>query len=244
MAPGELTSPPAEATLRTDWSVDRGDWSVRRPCDADRLCAVVSVTPPESGGSQAWTPIAGKGSIAMTRDDPRSRDLEARLRAAEDQLELLALEGIYGYAYDSRQGELWASLFTEDGIYEGRRWATVPAHKRSFVQGRANLAHFCEHDTNSGAHYIHAPYFKIDADAATGRVHFQILTNGNDEYGRAQNWVVSGYYDVAYVRTDAGWKIRRRVTTYMVAEQRTLYSYEASAAGLETIAEPYQAKPK
>jgi hypothetical protein len=180
----------------------------------------------------------------VTRDDSRPHDLETRLRAAEDQLELLALEGIYGYAYDSRQAELWASLFTEDGTYQGRRWASVPSHKQSLVQGRANLADFCEKDPNSGVHYMHMPHFRIDGNVATARVHFQILTHGDDEYGRTQAWAVSGYYDVAYLRTAAGWKIRRRVTTYMLAEQRVLYGYERSAAGLETIAEPYVATSK
>lgn len=162
----------------------------------------------------------------MTDIERRIRDLEQRLLAAEDKLELLALEGLYGHAYDSRQGQLWASLFTEDGIYQGRRWATVPATKQSLVQGRGSLAKFCEEDVNSGVHYLHVPSFRIDGDQAVGRVHFEILTGNTDEYGRVQTWAVSGYYDVDYARLADGWKIRRRVTTYMVAQQNTCYGYE------------------
>lgn len=162
----------------------------------------------------------------MTDIERRVRDLERRLRAAEDTLELLALEGSYAHAYDSRQGQLWASLFTEDGVYQGRRWATVPATKQTMVKGHASLAKFCEDDVNSGVHYLHVPSFRIDGEQAVGRVHFEILTSNTDEYGRLQTWAVSGYYDVDYARLADAWKIRRRVTTYMVAQQNTHYGYE------------------
>lgn len=165
-------------------------------------------------------------------------DLSRRLRVAEDQLALLAIEGVYGYLYDSRQGEAWAELFTDDGVYEGRRWATVPASRQSFTQGRGALADLCEHDSLSGAHFMNLPHFIIDGDSATARIHFQIHTQGKDEFDRYHAWAVNGYYDAAYLRTDVGWKIKRRITTYLEAVQRTLYGYEPSAAGLATVAEP------
>lgn len=168
----------------------------------------------------------------MTDIDRRLQDLEQRLRAAEDKLELFGLEGLYGYAYDSRQGQLWASLFTEDGIYQGRRWATVPAKKQSLIKGRANLAKFCEEDANSCMHYVHMPSFRIEGTRATGRVHFEILTSTRDEYDRIQTWAVSGYYDVDYLRQEKGWMIHRRITTYMVAKQNTHYGYERREAGV------------
>ncbi len=168
----------------------------------------------------------------MTDLDGRLQDFEHRLRAAEDRLELLSLEGLYGYAYDSRQGRLWASLFTEDGVYQGRRWATVPARKQSLIKGRANLANFCEQDTNSCVHYVHMPSFRIEGTKATGRVHFEILTSTRDEYDRIQTWAVSGYYDVSYLRQEDGWRIHRRVTTYMVAKQSTHYGYERREVGV------------
>ena len=44
-------------------------------------------------------------------------NLELRLKRIEDQLELLRLEGAYAYFFDRGEGQEWAALFTEDGVY-------------------------------------------------------------------------------------------------------------------------------
>jgi hypothetical protein len=164
------------------------------------------------------------------------RTLEQRLKATEDRLAILDLEGAYGQAYDSKQGALWASLFTEDGIYQGRQLAGMPA--QNFVQGRENLARFCEEEPLSGMHFTHAPHITLNGNEATGRVHFQFQASGVDAYGRTQSRAVSGYYDIAYVRTTGGWRIRRRVTTYLEAAHKTVYPYEPSPVDLDYIVQP------
>lgn len=161
--------------------------------------------------------------------------LERRLRAAEDRLELLDLEGAYGRLYDSRQGRAWAALFIEDGIYQGRQLAGMPA--QNFVQGREALASFCEGEPLSGIHMMHLPQLTVDGEEARGRVHFQFQASGVDEHGRSLSRSVTGYYDVAYTRTAEGWRIRRRVTTYLESAQRTVYRYEPTPADLDALAE-------
>lgn len=133
---------------------------------------------------------------------------EERLRAVEDRLAILDLEGAYGHAYDSKRGTDWAALFTEDGVYQGRRLAGMPA--QNLVRGRENLARFCESEPLSG-----------------------FEASGTDEHGRTLSRAVTGYYDIAYVRTAEGWRIRRRATTYLESAQRTVYRYEPTPFGLD-----------
>lgn len=160
-------------------------------------------------------------------------DGEHRLRAAEDRLALLDIEGIYGYLYDSKQGSAWAALFTEDGIYQGRQLPGMPP--QNFIQGRENLERFCVREPLSGLHTMHAPHITLNGDEATCRVHFQFEASAVDEFRRSRSRFASGYYDVAYVRTPEGWKIRRRVTTYLETVFRTVYNYEPTPADLESI---------
>ncbi len=173
-------------------------------------------------------------------------DIEQRLEAAEDRLALLDLEGEYGFLYDSRQSGPWSELFTEDGIYQGRQLVGMAA--QNLVEGRSNLADFCENEPLSGMHFLHVPHFTLAGDTAVGRVHFKFEGSGTNEYGRSQARSVSGYYDTAYVRTPAGWRIRRRITTYLESSQTTTYPYEPTPADLYQRPEhkasnaPYQDK--
>lgn len=166
----------------------------------------------------------------MNANEP---SLESRVRAVEDRLALMDLEGLYGRLYDSRDAEAWASLFVEDGVYEGRRLAGMPA--QNAVRGRRNLAEFCATEPLNGMHTMHMPHLVIEGDRATGRVHFTFDASGTDPHGRRNYRSVVGYYDIAYVRVDEGWRIRRRVTTYLQRHQGTLYDYEAIPADLDDL---------
>lgn len=179
--------------------------------------------PSQEGSSQAYP--------QGTYPQGESGNLEKRLQVAEDRLAILELEGVYGYAYDSCQGELWASLFTEDGIYQGRQLPGMP--QQNFIQGRDNLARFCEEQPSSGMHLMHIPHIRLDGDEATSRIHLQVRAMGIDSHNRGHLRDIYGYYDVAYSRTPTGWKIKRRITTYMDITQHTAFGYEPVPANLE-----------
>lgn len=153
---------------------------------------------------------------------------QARLRVVEDRLELLNLEGAYGPAYDSRQGEVWAALFTDDGVYEGRQLAGLGP--QNFIRGRESLARFCNTQSSSGMHAMQAPHLELDGDRATGRVHFRFQSMRVDEHGRTHGREVVGYYDVAYLRTAHGWRMQRRITNYLEIVQRLTLPYGPAAA--------------
>lgn len=154
-----------------------------------------------------------------------------RLRAVEDRLAILQLEGAYSAAYDSGRGKDWAELFTEDGIYQTRSREGMP--EVNFVQGRQALAQFCNSNPLRCIHYINVPDIVIAGIEARGRVHFTYRGIGEDAFRRVITTEVEGYYDVAYRRTDAGWKIRRRFTVYFDRRQGTTFGYEKNPSPFE-----------
>ena len=76
----------------------------------------------------------------------------------------------------------------------------------NLVQGRANLAKFCEADRVSCVHMLHLPHFVIDGDAATSRILVQ-HRGQFIEHGRPTQTQSTGCYDVTYRRTGEGWRI-------------------------------------
>lgn len=167
-------------------------------------------------------------------------DLNLRLRAVEDRLEICQIEGAYSSAYDGAKGEEWAALFTEDGIYQGRQLEGMS--ELNFVQGRKALAEFCNSSPVSCIHYLNVPDITIAGDDATGRINFTFRAFGVDRFGRVNATEAQGYYDVAYKRTAQGWRIRRRFTVYFERGQSTAYGYEPSAAPFGASNPPFDEK--
>lgn len=153
--------------------------------------------------------------------------VEERLELLEDRLFLLQLEAIYSSTYDSGNGGAWADLFTEDGIYEGRRRPGMP--EQNYVQGRAALAAFCISDPLRGSciHCAHLPDLTIGNDTAIGRMHFSFRRLGYNSEGQILRRDTLGHYDTAYVKSPAGWKIRHRFTVIFEKSQSSFYGYEA-----------------
>ena len=161
-------------------------------------------------------------------------DLEARLQVAEDRLAIMELEGAYARAFDSRDGEGWAALFTEDGIYQGRILPGAPAGNTPYIEGRAALAKFCTDAAFDGIHLLHMPQITLDGDRAMSRVHLQFLASFpvGDRLGYLSGMV--GYYDVAYERVDGRWLIRHRITTTFSRSRNDALGYDPVGA-FETV---------
>jgi hypothetical protein len=157
-------------------------------------------------------------------------ELEGRLQAAEDRLAIMELEGAYAKAFDSGDGDAWAALFTEDGIYQGRILADTPPGSVPFVEGRDALARFCSEAAFAGIHLLHMPQITLDGDRATGRVHLQFLASFPHGDGLGYLSGLVGYYDVAYQRVDGRWLIRHRVTTTFSRTRNDAGSYEKVGA--------------
>ena len=165
------------------------------------------------------------------------KSLELRLSRVEDQLELLRLEGAYAFFYDRGDGQGWAALFTEDGVYSGRQLAGMG--EPNFIQGRANLTRFCEAGRSvSCVHMLHLPHFMIDGDTATSRILIQHRGKMIDEHGRPTQTQSVGCYDVSYRRTGEGWRIHRRVNTFYERQMHIAFGFERSIPDLDVPPRP------
>ena len=150
--------------------------------------------------------------------------LAGRLRAVEDRLAIIELEAAYARAFDSRDGQAWAALFTADGIYQAR--GKVPGEPGA-PQGREALAAYCSEAPFDGIHLPHLPQTSIDGDEARGRVHLEFLGRFHAD---GQTIRMIGYYDVLYRRVEGCWLIAHRVTTTFAADNRSFGGYPSDAA--------------
>jgi len=128
-----------------------------------------------------------------------------RLQDIEDRLAILALQVDYARAADSFDGDLYASVFTEDGVLDASQCGFPVA------RGRQQIAAVMNDAFRQQTHNIHLTtnqrVLTIDGDRAAGFAYFfqrSLLKNG----GRTE---FAGRYDDDYRRTAAGWKISRRV---------------------------------
>ncbi len=153
--------------------------------------------------------------------------LEARLRAIEDRVAIENLEGRYARTWDSGDAASWAEVFTEDGEWEAKAAGTQAV--ANLVRGRQALEAFCRQcsDFVTGLHFLHINELDVNGDQARALVYFEFrgLIKPPGETAETLHQLVSGYYDVMYVRTEQGWRIRRRL------EQPTAVTTAASVGG-------------
>ncbi len=153
-------------------------------------------------------------------------DFSARLARLEDFIDLYRLEASYASLYDGGQGEKWANLFTEDGIYQGRQLEGMG--DTTFVQGSKALADFCNSNPMRAIHYLNLPDVTIDGTKAEGKVHFTFRGYEIDRYKRVLTTRSEGAYDCTYQKVAGAWKIRRRFTVYYERSKQHTFGYEDS----------------
>lgn len=136
-----------------------------------------------------------------------ANELEARVRELEAIHEIMNLVADYAFAADTRQIDMYVDLFTEDGVIDVR-----PYGER--IVGREAIRRFREQSPDkvaSSVHYLHNPHIVVDGDTARGRFYWLA----------ALHWVAtdeavwsSGYYQDEFVKTNEGWKIKKKVMTW------------------------------
>ena len=129
--------------------------------------------------------------------------LEARLRAAEDQLEILRLLNTYGPAVDSGSAEAAADLWTADGIYDAggvTRFTPDALIKMYNDDGHQGLVH------SGVSHLTATPRIEVNGDEAAAVAYsFVVLRRGEEWFfmrAAINHWHL--------VRTTAGWRIKER----------------------------------
>ncbi len=157
----------------------------------------------------------------MTTRDP-GRSLESRIRDLEATIEIMNLEAVYARVWDTGQAEAWADVFTEDGVFEIVANPDRPGRR---VEGREKLARFCDEVNASatGIHLMHTPHIVVDGDTATGGLYFEFRRVNRQAGDQTTQGSTSGYYDVRYVRTGHGWRMKTRVEKGIIRAASTFY---------------------
>jgi len=135
--------------------------------------------------------------------EDRLRAIETRLRAAEDQLEIIRLLNSYGPLVDSGSGLEASELWLDDGRYDvggGPRF--TPGE---LVEMYGDEGHMALVNTGS-SHLTATPRITVDGDTATAVAYsFVVLREGERWFlfrASINHWTLS--------RTEQGWRIRER----------------------------------
>ncbi len=124
---------------------------------------------------------------------------------ALDRIEIEQLAIRYTYALDTAadNGYMYADVFTPDGEFVGRQ---VP-----LTQGREALARVSRSVRKGNPmyvrHFITNHVIEPSPEGATGTVYLMVV---DVEEGQPSSIYIGGQYKDVYVRTPAGWRIKRR----------------------------------
>ena len=131
-------------------------------------------------------------------------ELIARVRKLEDIEQIKQLKARYcAYCDDNYDAEGIASLFIEDGVWDGGALGRG--------EGHAGIVKFFKRAPSAftfAIHYVMNPIIEVNGDAATGRWYLiQPLTRRNGDTESAM-WL-AGHYEDDYVRVNGEWKFQR-----------------------------------
>ena len=123
-----------------------------------------------------------------------------------DKAAIIEVLNLYGFALDAHQWNLFDRIFTEDVTADfgpaGAKWSDLANFKRSFAEF---------HDTlDNQQHAIIGHLVHVDGDTAHAFSYGNWLLVREAAKG-GPSWLGTGWYDDDLVRTERGWRIRRRV---------------------------------
>jgi hypothetical protein len=130
--------------------------------------------------------------------------LEARLRAAEDQLEIIRLLNSYGPLVDIGESQLVAELWADDGVYDAGGMGRLEGHDALVAMyesdGQQDLIHM------GSAHVTATPRIVLDGDTAEAVAYSFVLRRSDAAWdvwrASANHWRL--------VRTPDGWRVAER----------------------------------
>ncbi|HXO02087.1 MAG TPA: nuclear transport factor 2 family protein [Stellaceae bacterium] len=154
----------------------------------------------------------------MPTEASGDKTLEQRLRRIEDRLEIYNLIASHPPSADTGAGEYTASVWTEDGVFDRGAEFPRPTGRAAIAGGSANPEHHRALEQGI-AHFAGLPHVRVTDDTAIAISYLQILVpdrvgpvfevpNHGASRGFHVHRVSANRWE--FVRTDEGWKIRRR----------------------------------
>jgi ketosteroid isomerase-like protein len=134
--------------------------------------------------------------------------------AADDKLEIMDLIGLYSHAFDGGDFAVVPRVFTDDGVLIERY------QKNDTVAGKGLeeiIAFFLQQikgrGQNQPRHHVRNTIFIEFSDSqALTRSYF--LKTNVDGPGKPAVVLATGVFEDAFVRTDKGWRIKKRTIIY------------------------------
>jgi hypothetical protein len=114
-----------------------------------------------------------------------------------DQVEIQQLCARYMMLSARKDNEHWRDVFTEDGVYHAFGTPYGLEHFPMLLKSAPN-----------GQYIGNPPVVEFHGDTANGVQHYVFIDQTSHEMRLA-------WYEDDYVRTDDGWRIRSRSTTFM-----------------------------
>lgn len=137
---------------------------------------------------------------AQAQTAPRGRKL-----TPEDDMEIRALYATYCHALDKGLGELFASVWTDDGEFTGGRGPGRANEDRTPRKGKAALTVM---GSTSGTRHFNANLLITPtAEGAKGTCYLMLYTARTNP----PTFVETAIYDDTLVRTPQGWKFKKRI---------------------------------
>jgi hypothetical protein len=181
------------------------------PIEAQPGGAKATVTLPNNGGAYedtyAKTP---NGWRFLNRNYYMPRELAAKaakpVLAPQDVLDIQQLVARYPYVLDNgaEGGKAFADLFTADGA--------LVTPQGTFAGRDALLKMASGHRPGQGPAYVrnfaHNPRLTATPDGASGKVYAVVIAIGENR--EPSSTVTGGHFEDTYVKTQAGWRFKRR----------------------------------
>jgi ketosteroid isomerase-like protein len=156
--------------------------------------------------------------------ETRAQDLEARLRAVEDRIEIEQLLMRYAAAYNTGDANAYVAMFTPDAVFELRREIDQPPFIGPF-KGREAIRKQWFPDVPTGAstaggkfgamRHVTTNYeINVKGDTATVRAFFiEVVSNGaNTPPGSKPPTIhAMGRYEDELVRHEGRWLFSKRI---------------------------------
>ncbi|MBV8119601.1 MAG: nuclear transport factor 2 family protein [Alphaproteobacteria bacterium] len=154
----------------------------------------------------------------MAADAHAGKTLEQRVREIEDRLEIYNLIASHPPTADTGAGNYAASVWAEDGVFDRGAEFPQPIGRAAIADGSSNPEHRRAIECGI-AHFAGLPYVRITGDTAFAISYLQILVpdrlgpvfdvpNHGSSRGFHVHRVSANRWE--FVRTDTGWKIKRR----------------------------------
>jgi hypothetical protein len=155
------------------------------------------------------------------------KSLDERLRAIEDRFAIYDLIAQHPPSADTGAGDYTKTVYTEDGVFDRGAQFPAPTGPAAIAATSTGAEHHRAIEAGI-AHFAGLPYVRVSGDTAIAISYIQILVPDRvgpvfdvPNHGSSQGFHVHrvGANRWEFVRTPAGWKIRRRTVRSLDGSQ-------------------------